>query len=353
MSLKIVSIVGARPQLIKAAVVSEAIRKHCREILVHTGQHYDYVMSDIFFADLDLPNVDHHLGIGSGSHGWQTGSMLIALEEVLIMEAPQWVLVYGDTNSTLAGALAASKMHIPLAHVEAGLRSFNRAMPEEINRIVSDRLSQLLFCPSEISVRNLEAEGITDGVHIVGDVMYDAMLHYLPKTRNRPSPLERIEVDAGAYALATIHRAKNTDDPERLSAILACLSVVETTVIFPAHPRTREALRSSKLAMPDNVRLIEPVGYLDMLLLEQNANVILTDSGGVQKEAFWLQVPCVTLREETEWVETVETGWNDVVGVDPERVRAALKRRQPVEPPPPVYGDGKAADRIAELIAED
>jgi UDP-GlcNAc3NAcA epimerase len=353
MSLKVVSVVGARPQLIKAAVVSEAIRKHCREILVHTGQHYDYEMSDIFFADLDLPNVDHHLGIGSGSHGWQTGSMLIALEEVLIMEAPHWVLVYGDTNSTLAGALAASKMHVPLAHVEAGLRSYNRAMPEEINRIVADCLSQRLFCPSENSVRNLEAEGITDGVHMVGDVMYDAMLHYLPKTKDRPSPLERIEVADGAYALATIHRAKNTDEPERLAAILACLAVVETTVVFPAHPRTREALRANKLAIPDNVRLLEPVGYLEMLMLEQGASTILTDSGGVQKEAFWLQVPCVTLRDETEWVETVETGWNEIVGVDPKRVRAALKRNKPVESPPPVYGDGMAAGRIAKLLAEE
>ncbi|HEY69439.1 MAG TPA: UDP-N-acetylglucosamine 2-epimerase (non-hydrolyzing) [Anaerolineae bacterium] len=351
--MKVVSVVGARPQLIKAAVVSEAIRKHCSEVLVHTGQHYDYEMSDIFFADLELPSVDHHLGIGSGSHGWQTGSMLIALEEVLIMETPQWVLVYGDTNSTLAGALAASKMRIPLAHVEAGLRSYNRAMPEEINRIVADRFSKILFCPSHSSVRNLEKEGITNGVHMVGDVMYDAMLHYLPKAKDRPSPLERIEVAAGAYALATIHRAKNTDDPERLAAIMACLAVVETTVVFPAHPRTREALRTNQLAIPENVRLLEPVGYLDMLMLEQGASAILTDSGGVQKEAFWLQVPCVTLRDETEWVETVETGWNVVVGVDPERVQAAMNRGRPVESPPPVYGDGKAAGRIAELMAED
>ncbi len=352
MSLKVVSVVGARPQLIKAAVVSEAIRKHCSEVLVHTGQHYDYEMSDIFFADLELPSVDHHLGIGSGSHGWQTGSMLIALEEVLIMEAPQWVLVYGDTNSTLAGALAAAKLHIPLAHVEAGLRSYNPAMPEEINRIVADRLSQLLFCPSSASVQNLEKEGITDGVHRVGDVMYDAMLHYLPRTKDRLSPLDRIEVSAGTYALATIHRAKNTDEPERLSAILDCLAVVEKTVVFPVHPRTKEALRSNELAIPENVHLLEPVGYLDMLMLEQGASVILTDSGGVQKEAFWLQVPCVTLRDETEWVETVETGWNEVVGVDPKRVQAAVKRGKPAESPPPVYGDGKAANRIAELIAE-
>jgi UDP-N-acetylglucosamine 2-epimerase len=351
MSMKVLSVVGARPQLIKAAMVSSAIRKRCREVLVHTGQHYDYEMSEIFFKDLDLPDADFNLGIGSASHGKQTGAMLIELEEVLVREDPQWVLVYGDTNSTLAGALVAAKMHIPLAHVEAGLRSYNREMPEEINRIVADRLSQLLFCPSATSVSNLTEEGITDGVHMVGDVMYDAMLHFMPRAEERPSPLERIGVKAGEYALATVHRAGNTDDIERLSAILECLAATEMPVVLPVHPRTKEALRSNQMPMPTNLQMIDPVGYLDMLLIERDARVILTDSGGVQKEAFWLGIPCVTLRDETEWVETVEAGWNEVVGVEPDRVRAALAKGKPDEPPPPVYGEGKTADKIAQLMA--
>jgi UDP-N-acetylglucosamine 2-epimerase len=309
-------------------------------------------MSEIFFADLDLPSVDHHLGIGSGSHGKQTGDMLVALEEVLVRESPNWVLIYGDTNSTLAGALAAAKLQIPLAHIEAGLRSFNRSMPEEINRVIADRLSQLLLCPSATAVDNLVAEGITDGVHRVGDVMYDAMLRYLPRAEERPSPLDRIEVAKQEYVLATVHRAGNTDDPQRLSSVLACMAAAEMPVVFPVHPRTQAAMSSNQMTPPENVVLIEPVGYLDMLILEQHANAILTDSGGVQKEALWLQVPCVTLRDETEWVETVEAGWNELVGVDPDRVRSALRKGKPETAPPPLYGDGQSAGRIAKLIAE-
>lgn len=352
MRLKVLSIVGARPQFIKAVVVSSAIRKECAEVLVHTGQHYDYEMSGVFFEDLHLPEADYHLGVGSDSHAKQTGAMLIGLEDVIMLEKPDWVLVYGDTNSTLAGALAASKLQIPLAHVEAGLRSFNRTMPEEINRVIADRLSQLLFCPSSVALRNLEAEGITDGVHMVGDVMYDAMRRFLPRIKDRPSLLERIRATPGEYSLATIHRAENTDNPERLAAILDCLEAVEMQVVFPAHPRTKDALASNAFVVPDNVELIDPVGYLDMLMLEKDAYAILTDSGGIQKEAFWLRVPCITLRDETEWVETVETGWNETVGVDPERVRSALQRPKPEESPPPVYGDGKAAAKIAKLIAK-
>jgi UDP-GlcNAc3NAcA epimerase len=353
MRLKILSIVGARPQLIKATVVSSAIRETFSEVLLHTGQHYDHEMSEIFFRDLDLPPADYNLGIGSGPHGKQTGEMLQGIEEVLIQERPNWVLVYGDTNSTLAGALAAVKLHIPLAHVEAGLRSHSRRMPEEINRVVADRLSQLLFCPSATAVSNLAQEGITDGVHMVGDVMYDAMLRFLPRAEERPSPLDRLGVVAGEYALATVHRAGNTDDLQRLSAILACLAVAEMPVVFPVHPRTRAILQSNQLAIPENLCLIDPVGYLDMLMLERNAHAILTDSGGVQKEAFWLEVPCLTLRDETEWVETIETGWNEVVGVDPDRVRSALAKGKPGKSPPPIYGEGKTAGRIAKLIAED
>jgi UDP-N-acetylglucosamine 2-epimerase len=349
MSVKIVSIIGARPQFIKAAVVSSAIREACSEVLVHTGQHYDYEMSDVFFTDLDLPPVDYHLDVGSSSHAKQTAAMLVGVEDVLVEEKPDWVLVYGDTNSTLAGALAASKLHVPIAHVEAGLRSFNPRMPEEINRIVADRLSRLLFCPSPTSVHNLEAEGISNGVHMVGDVMYDALRSYLPRAEARPSPLD---IAPGEYALATVHRAENTDDPQRLSAILECFAATEMTVVFPAHPRTKGAIASHQLGIPENVQLIDPVGYLDMLVLERDARVILTDSGGVQKEAFWLHIPCITLRDETEWVETIETGWNEVVGVDPDRVRAALKKTRPVKTPPPVYGDGMAAEMIAKLIVE-
>jgi UDP-N-acetylglucosamine 2-epimerase len=349
MSVKIVSIIGARPQFIKAAVVSSAIREECTEVLVHTGQHYDYEMSDVFFADLDLPPVDYHLDVGSNSHGKQTAAMLVGVEEVLVEEKPDWALVYGDTNSTLAGALAASKLHVPVAHVEAGLRSFNQRMPEEINRIVADRLSRLLFCPSPASVRNLKTEGITSGVHMVGDVMYDSLRSYLPRVEARHSPLD---IASGEYALATVHRAENTDDPQRLSAILECFVATEMTVVFPAHPRTKGAIVSHQLGIPENVQLIDPVGYLDMLLLERDARVILTDSGGVQKEAFWLQIPCITLRDETEWVETVETGWNETVGVDPDRVRSAVRKTRPEKTPPPVYGDGTAARMIAKLIAE-
>ena len=352
MKLKILSVVGARPQFIKAAVVSSAIRKSCTEVLLHTGQHYDHEMSDIFFQDLDLPHADYNLGIGSGRHGQQTGEMLIGLEEVLIKESPDWVLVYGDTNSTLAGALAAAKLHVPLAHVEAGLRSFNRNMPEEINRMVADRISQLLFCPSDVSVRNLAQEGITDGVHAVGDVMYDSMLQFLPRAEARPSPLDRVGVQARQYVLATVHRAGNTDDLQRLTAILACLEVAEMPVVFPVHPRTQAVLDANDLSIPPSVQMIDPVGYLDMLMLEKDAFAILTDSGGVQKEALWLEVPCVTLRDETEWVETVDLGWNEVVGIDPDRVRNALKKERPTESPPPIYGEGKTADKIAKLIVE-
>lgn len=349
--MKVLSVVGARPQFIKAAVVSPAIRARCSEVLVHTGQHYDYEMSEIFFEDLDLPRVDYHLGIGSSTHGRQIGAMLIELEEVLITERPQWVLVYGDTNSTLAGALAAAKLQIPLAHIEAGLRSNNRTMPEETNRILTDRMSQLLFCPSASSAANLADEGIKEGVHIVGDVMYDAILRFMPRAEDRPSPHDRIGVEPGKYALATIHRAGNTDDLHRLSAILDCLAAVAMPVVFPVHPRTRDVLHSNQLALPKNLQLIEPVGYLDMLILERDAHAILTDSGGVQKEAFWLKVPCLTLREETEWLETVALGWNEVVGIDPDRVRAALAKSRPAKSPPPVYGEGTAAEKIAYLVA--
>lgn len=326
-ALKLVTIVGARPQFIKLAPVSRALRKEgIREVIVHTGQHYDHGMSDIFFDELGIPAPDYNLGVGSGSHGLQTGEMLRKIEEVLLAEKPDWVVVYGDTNSTLAGALAASKLHIPVAHVESGLRSFNRRMPEEINRVLTDHISTLLFCPTETAVGNLAAEGITRGVHLVGDVMLDALLDAKERAQAKSTILDQLGLVEKQYLLATVHRAENTDDPQRLRAIMTALSqLAETeTVIFPVHPRTEKALVGLGLLPMDvlrppisafsfplsALRFIAPLGYLDMVRLSASARVILTDSGGLQKEAFWLGTPCVTLRNETEWVETVRSGGN-------------------------------------------
>jgi UDP-GlcNAc3NAcA epimerase len=350
--VKIVSIVGARPQFIKAAPVSRVLRRRHAEVLVHTGQHYDHNMSAVFFEELDIPEPDYNLGIGSGPHGQQTGRMLEAIEQVLLDERPEWVLVYGDTNSTLAGALAAVKLHIPVAHVEAGLRSFNRRMPEEHNRVLTDHVADLLFCPTQTAVENLAREGITRGVHNVGDVMYDAVLHNIGIVEKRSNVLERLELQPKGYLLATVHRAENTDDPVRLAAIIEALGAASEPIVFPAHPRTRSVLAKLGLSPPANVQLIEPVGYLDMLLLERHARLILTDSGGVQKEAYFFGVPCVTLREETEWVETVEAGWNEVVGVNPQRIIAAVQSLRPAARPPLVFGDGRASEQIVKIVSK-
>lgn len=357
--LTIATIVGARPQFIKAAPVSRAIAAHnaahpdrlIHEALVHTGQHYDHEMSAIFFAELGLPDPAHHLGVGSGTHGVQTGEMLKALEPVLARERPSLVLVYGDTNSTLAGALAAAKLHVPVAHVEAGLRSFNRRMPEEVNRVVTDHLSTWLFCPSEQAVRNLSREGIDRHVYLVGDVMYDVVRWHL---RRAPSgeALERLRLSPGSYALVTVHRAENTDDPARLRAIFAALGSLATDgmrVVLPLHPRTRHALETSGI-IPAGVETIPPASHEQMLTLQANARVILTDSGGVQKEAYWLGVPCVTLREETEWVETLAEGWNVLAGSDPARILDAARREPPAGKRPPLYGEGDVAARVVDLV---
>ncbi len=348
--MKVVSVVGARPQFIKAAAVSRVLRRRHEEVLLHTGQHYDDLMSDVFFRELDLPRPDVNLGVGSASHGRQTGEMLIGIERVLQEERPDRVLIYGDTNSTLAGALAAAKLGIPLAHVEAGLRSFNRTMPEEINRVVADRLSDFLFCPTRTAVENLAREGITSGVHLVGDVMYDILLWSLPLAERRSGILERLGVVPGTYLLATVHRAGNTDIRENLAAIVAGLNATGEPVVFPLHPRTRLALDRWGIVPTENVRLIEPVGYLDMLVLEKNARLILTDSGGVQKEAYWLGVPCLTLREETEWVETVEAGWNILVGTSVERLIEAVHTFHPRGDRPAFFGDGRAGEKIVEAL---
>lgn len=320
---KVVSIVGARPQFIKLAPLSKELRREgFNETIIHTGQHYDDNMSKLFFEELEIPEPDVNLEVGSGSHGVQTGRMLIGIEEVLLKERPDVVLVYGDTNSTLAGALCASKLHIPLAHVEAGLRSFNREMPEEINRIVADHLADMLLCPNVTAVSNLAGEGITKGVHLVGDLMMDALRHFSGIATSKSHVLETLGVTAKDYFLATVHRAENTDDHERLANILAALSGIERTVVFPMHPRTKHRMTECGLenALGDNVIVIDPIGYLDMINLEQNAVAILTDSGGVQKEAFWLRVPCITLRDETEWVETITSGWNTLTGANRESI---------------------------------
>jgi UDP-GlcNAc3NAcA epimerase len=352
--VKVLSVVGARPQFIKVAPVSRALRQVGDEILVHTGQHYDDNMSRVFFEETGIPEPDHNLGVGSGLHGRQTGRMLIEIERVLLAEQPDWVLVYGDTNSTLAGALAAVKLHIPMAHVEAGLRSFNRRMPEEYNRVLTDHAADLLFCPTQAAVDNLLAEGIRQGVHLVGDVMYDAVLYSLALAEERSDVLARLGLTPGDYALATIHRPRNTDDPARLRAILVALGAVEYPVVFPVHPRTRRRIAEfgldSIVTRAESLRTIEPVGYLDMLNLERHARLIFTDSGGVQKEAFILAVPCVTLREETEWVETVEVGWNRLVGADGKAIVRAARDPRPSGTPPALYGDGHAAERIVSEL---
>jgi UDP-GlcNAc3NAcA epimerase len=358
---KIVAIVGARPQFVKAAMVSRSLRAMpgCRELLVHTGQHYDANMSDVFFAELGLPEPAYHLGIRQQRHGAMTGRMMEAVEAVLLRERPAAVVVYGDTNSTLAGALAAVKLHVPVAHVEAGLRSFNRGMPEETNRVLTDHCSDLLFAPSSRAAANLRRESIRDErIFVVGDVMYDAALHHRDRARRDSRILERLGLTSKSYVLATVHRAETTDSPSRLRAVVGALASVAALVpvVLPLHPRTRSSLEA--LGLGEELRrclgVIEPVGYLDMVRLEEAARLVVTDSGGVQKEAFFFRVPCVTLRDETEWSELVELGWNTVVppvdaAVVAERIQQALRRGAGAEGVP--YGAGAAADAIVRILA--
>jgi UDP-N-acetylglucosamine 2-epimerase len=348
--VKVLTVVGARPQFIKAAPFSRALRRCHAEVFVHTGQHYDPLMSDVFFDELALPRPDHHLGVGSGPHGWQTAQMIERLEPVLEREAPDAVVVYGDTNSTLAGALCAVKRHVPVAHVEAGLRSFNRAMPEEINRVVVDHVSSLLFAPTQTAVDNLAREGIAHGAVMTGDIMYDALLQNAKVAAERSTVLHDMCLTPGGYVLATVHRASNTDDPALLAEIIDALSLLKEPVILPLHPRTRAALLRTDIEVEAPVRIVDPVGYLDMLALEQHARMVLTDSGGVQKEAYLLGVPCVTLRDETEWVETLGGGWNVLAGADTERILSAARRPRPDGEPPPAFGDGHAAERMVEAL---
>jgi UDP-N-acetylglucosamine 2-epimerase len=330
--------------------VSRAIRSDHQEILVHTGQHYDYRMSQAFFDELDIPVPDYNLGVGSALQARQTAEIMVSLEEVLLKEKPDFVIMRGDTNSSLAAALVTSKLNIPYAHIEAGERSFNRGMSEEINRLVSDRLANLHFCVSQIAVNNLAVEGIIDSVHWVGDVMLDALLYAQPIARAKSNILKQLRIEPHHYALVTIHRAANTDEPERLRQIITALNLVTETIILPVHPRTQKALTNLNIHLEDHVRIIEPVGYFDMLTLEENARLIATDSGGVQREAYYMGVPCLTLRDETEWVAIIETGWNKLVGADKKMILDNWFNFIPPTEHPPIYGVGKAAHCIAEIL---
>lgn len=348
---KILNVVGARPQFVKAAAVCRALRARddVTDILVHTGQHYDPEMSDIFFTQLGLPQPDRALGIGGGSHAEMTARLLTSLETVMREESPDLVLVYGDTNTTLAAALAAAKLQIAVGHVEGGMRSFNRTMPEEINRVVTDHIASVHLCPTPVAVANLRDEGITDGVHLVGDVMCDVL--ELSRPHAPREALTEVGVDPGAYFVMTLHRAGNTDDPARLEALLTAAAKLPAPVVFPVHPRTRHAMDAAGVRAEGAVRVIDPVGYFEFLALQQGARAIITDSGGVQKEAYMLGVPCITMRADTEWTETVEAGWNVLVDADGDALLAAADRTPPTERPD-LYGDGHAADRIAEICAQ-
>lgn len=349
--MKVVTIVGARPQFVKAAVVSRAFQARASdisEIIVHTGQHYDTNMSDVFFEEMEIPKPQYHLGIGGGTHGQNTGRMIEQIEEVLLKEKPDLLLVYGDTDSTLAGAVAAAKIHIPVAHVEAGLRSFNKKMPEELNRIATDHFSEILFTPTKTATRNLANEGISgDKVIEVGDVMYDAALYYKAKAQ-KPDKID----EKSKFILCTIHRAENTDSPERLINIFTALNEVskDTRVILPIHPRTRKILASSEIDV-SKIFFIDPVGYFQMIWLLKHCEMVITDSGGLQKEAYFFQKPCVTVRDETEWVELVEAGANTLVGADKELIVSTCIKGNPfLVSNDSLYGTGKAGEEIVKTL---
>lgn len=350
----ILSVVGARPQFVKAAVVSRAIARQdgLAEEIVHTGQHFDANMSSVFFDELGIPAPAFHLGIGGGTHGQNTGRMIEALEQVMLEQKPAVVMVFGDTDSTLAASLAASKLHIPVAHVEAGLRSFNRRMPEEINRVLCDHVSDMLFTPTKVATENLRAEGLADRQVInVGDVMFDAVKLFSPIAQERSRIMDELGLESGNYVLATLHRQETTDNADVLKGVLAGLGQSHLTVL-PLHPRTRRRVAEHGLQLPPRIKVIDPVGYLDMMVLEANARVIATDSGGVQKEAFFHGVPCITMRDETEWVELLDIGANTLVGTDKETIVAALSEELVRPRQVNLYGDGNASGKIATALAE-
>jgi UDP-N-acetylglucosamine 2-epimerase len=351
--VKVLTVIGNRPQFIKAAAVSERLRERHEEVLVHTGQHYDDELSDVFIRELELPRPDHLLGIGDGTNTSQTARQLTALEPLLASEAPDLVLVYGDTNSTLAGGLAGAQAQVPVAHVEAGMRSFDRAMPEELNRVLTDHLSSLLLCSTEGAMEHLRAERVAGRTELVGDVMVDVAAIFQPRARERAAALAERGVEAGEYVLVTAHRAGTVDDPARLSALVDLLLAVPAPLVLPLHPRTRARLEAAgsleTLMEAAHVNLAPPLGYLDFTALLCNARAVLTDSGGVQKEAYFAGVPCVTMRPSTEWTETVDAGWNVLVDLDREAALAALERRPRAERPD-LYGDGRAGERVVAAI---
>jgi UDP-N-acetylglucosamine 2-epimerase (non-hydrolysing) len=351
--MKIASIVGARPNFIKCAPLSKELRKEFDEVIIHTGQHYDYEMNKIFFDELGIPEPDYHLGVGSSTHGEQTGEILKRTEEVLINEKPDLVLVFGDTNTTLAGALAASKLHIKIGHIEAGLRSFDKRMPEETNRVLTDHCSDLLFCPTETAVKILGTESIENGVYLTGDVMVDALQENIKIAEQKSNVFDRLSLKRKEYYLATIHRPENTDTFEKLKSIVDAFCVIEN-IVFPCHPRTEKLLKQFGLwdILTKKVKVMKPIGYLDMLMLEKNSKKILTDSGGIQKEAYIFEVPCITLRDNTEWVETVEDGWNVLVGASKEKIVKVVNDFEPKDEQRDVFGDGDASEKIREIIGD-
>jgi UDP-GlcNAc3NAcA epimerase len=355
--MKVITIIGARPQFIKAATVSRAFKKYypeTQEIIVHTGQHFDENMSDVFFLELSIPTPDYKLGIGGGTHGQNTGRMIEHIEEVLINEKPDWVLVYGDTDSTLAGALAASKLHIKIAHVESGLRSFNKRMPEEINRILTDQVSSILFTPSKLATDNLTYEGVSsEMIHQVGDVMFDASIFYNKTSDQESSILEQLDIVDSEYMLLTIHRRENTSSKVKLENIMHGLEESGRNIICPLHPGTKNQLEKFNIDIPKNIKIIQPVGYLDMISLQKNARLVITDSGGVQKEAYFYQVPCVILRDETEWVELVENGYSILTGSDSKCIKEAINSMTLTEIDGKyLYGQGDAAEKIVRIMAD-
>ncbi len=350
MKKKVVTIVGARPQFIKLAPLSKSLRKHFEEVIVHTGQHYDEGMSKIFFDELEINKPDYNLGVGSGSHAFQTAQMMIKIEEVLIIERPSIVIVFGDTNSTLAGALVASKLGIKIAHIEAGLRSFNRSMPEELNRITTDHLSDYLFAPTETAVKNLIAENLGDKTNNTGDVMVDSINYFLNKSKKSSKLLDELNFNPGEYHLLTLHRPSTVDNTFLLKSILEDLNGLSKRVIFPIHPRTKKALKSVDLSNQKNFIFLEPVGYLDFLSLMSKAKKIITDSGGIQKEAYILKVPCVTLRAETEWIETVKSGWNLLLNPSSENLSSKIESFSIPEKHENLFGENPAMKMINSLL---